>query len=156
MSPANIRKQLCQIGLTDEDKTLAMGQLSSKNSAFYFSAFSRISTYRTNIKVSNRIIDSIGLEGTSGKHPVQLPHARQCHVEQVTQELIQAGSERPQIARLHSLPGQPVPLLCHILCKEVLPYGEVELLVFRHCSFSCHWVSLKSLAPSSRHPRLRY
>lgn len=133
-----------------------MGQLSSKNSAFYFSALSRISTYRTNIKVSHRIIDSIGLEGTSEKHPIQLPLARQRHVEQVTQELIRVGSEHPQTARLHSLPGKPVPLLCHTLCKEVLPYVEVELLVFRQCSFSCHWVSLKSLAPSSCHPWLRY
>jgi len=56
------------------------------------------------------------LWGSSG--PTPLP--KQGHLEQAAQDLVQAGLEYLQ-RRIHSLPGQPVPVLCHLQREEVLP-----------------------------------
>ena len=52
---------------------------------------------------------------------------QQSHLEQVAQDLIQAGFEYPQRRRLHNLPGQPVPVLRHPQREEVLPHVQMEL-----------------------------
>jgi len=57
--------------------------------------------------------------------PVPLP--KQVHLEQAAQDLVQAGFEYQQRRRLHSLPGQPVPVLCHPQREEVLPHVQTEL-----------------------------
>ncbi|NXN34980.1 ARMC4 protein, partial [Rhinoptilus africanus] len=61
----------------------------------------------------------IGLEGTLVDHLVQPPCQSRASLEQVTQEHVQAGFECLQRQRLHHLPGQPVPGLCH-------PQGRFE------------------------------
>jgi len=48
--------------------------------------------------------------GSSG--PTLLP--KQGHPEQAAQDLVQAGLEYLHRRRLHNLPGQPVPVLCHL------------------------------------------
>jgi len=52
---------------------------------------------------------------------------RQGHLEQAAQDPVQAGLEYLQRRRLHNLPGQPVPVLCHAQSKEVLPHVQTEL-----------------------------
>ena len=61
----------------------------------------------------------MGLEGTSRDHRVQLP-AKAGFLQEVTQVGVQMGSEYLQ-RRLHSLFGQPVPVLCH-------PHSKKDLL----------------------------
>ena len=80
--------------------------------------------------------------GSSG--PTTLP--KQGHPEQVAQDLIQAGLEYLQRRRLHNLPGQPVPALCHPQSEEVplhvqtlLPYASV----YAQWPLSCRWAPLK-------------
>jgi len=86
------------------------------------------------------------LQGSSG--PTSL--LKQGHLEQVTQDLVQAGFEYPQ--RLHNLPGQPVPVLHHVRVKKFF-------LMFRRNFLCCSLCPLplvlslgtteKSLVPSS-------
>ena len=47
---------------------------------------------------------------------------KQGHLQQAAQDLVQAGPECLQRRRLHNLPGQPVPVLCHSQMEEVLPH----------------------------------
>ena len=54
------------------------------------------------------------------------PLPKQGHLQQAAQDLVQAGLEYLQ-RRLHSLPGQPVPVLRHPQSEEVLPHVQVEL-----------------------------
>jgi len=46
--------------------------------------------------------------------------------KQAAQNRVQAGPEYLQRRRLHSLPGQPVPVLCHPDSKDVLPRVQTE------------------------------
>lgn len=71
-----------------------------------------------------------GLEGTF-KDPLVHPLTRQGHLEQVTQECFQLGFEFECLhrGRLHDLPVQPVPGLCHPQREEFLPHAVVKLLV---------------------------
>jgi len=64
-----------------------------------------------------------GLCGSSS--PTPLP--KQGHLQQPAQDLVQAGLEYLQRRRLHSLPGQPVPVLRHPQIEEVLPHVQTEL-----------------------------
>jgi len=57
--------------------------------------------------------------------PTPLP--KQGHLERAAQDRVQAGLEYLQRRRLHSLPGQPVPVLCHPQREEVLPHIQTEL-----------------------------
>jgi len=43
--------------------------------------------------------------------PTPLP--KQNHLEQAAQNLVRMGLEYLQRRRIHNLPGQPVPVLCH-------------------------------------------
>ena len=88
---------------------------------------------------SIRKLASIELEGISQNHrmvgvgrdlcgsssPTLLP--KQGHPERAAQDLVQAGLEYLQRRRLHSLPGQPVPVLRHPQSEEVLPHVQLEL-----------------------------
>ena len=47
------------------------------------------------------------------------PPAKASSLDQATPVGIQAGLECLQRRRIHNLPGQPVPVLCHPLCEEV-------------------------------------
>ena len=53
------------------------------------------------------------------------------HVEHIAQDLIQVGLEYLQRRRLHNLPGQPAPGLCHPQREEVLPHVQTELPVLQ-------------------------
>ena len=55
------------------------------------------------------------------------PLLKQGHLQQTAQDLVQAGLEYLQRRRLHNLPGQPVPGLCHPQREEVLPHIQMEL-----------------------------
>ena len=80
----------------------------------------------------HRITEWQGLKGTSVGHLV-LP--KQGHLQQAAQGYAQAGFEYLQRRRLHHLPGQPVPVLCHPQREEVLPHVQMELCcVFRRVS----------------------
>jgi len=57
--------------------------------------------------------------------PTLLP--KQGHLQQAAQHRDQAGLEYLQRRRLHSLPGQPEPGLCHPQREEVLPHLQLEL-----------------------------
>jgi len=55
------------------------------------------------------------------------PLLKQGHLKQVSQDLVQAGFEYLQRRRLHNLPGQPVPVLCHPQSKVFLSRVQTEL-----------------------------
>jgi len=55
------------------------------------------------------------------------PLLKQGHPEQAEQDLVQVGLEYLQRRRLHHLPGQPGPGLCHPQREEVLPRVQLEL-----------------------------
>ena len=61
--------------------------------------------------------------------PSLLP--KQGYLQQDAQDLVQVGLEYLQRRRLHNLPGQPVPLLCHTQREEVLPHVQMELPVLQ-------------------------
>ena len=59
---------------------------------------------------------------------------KQGHLQQAAQDLVQVGLEYLQRRRLHSLPGQPVPVLRHTQREEVLPRVQTELLLLQFVS----------------------
>ena len=59
-----------------------------------------------------------------GSSPTSLP--KQGHLQQAAQDLVQAGLEYLQRRRLHSLSGQPVPVLHHPQSEAVLPHVQME------------------------------
>jgi len=59
--------------------------------------------------------------------PSPTPQPKQGHLQQAAQDCVQIGLEYLQRRRLHSLPGQPVPVLRHPQREEVLPYVQTEL-----------------------------
>jgi len=65
------------------------------------------------------------LQGNSGDHLVHLP-AEAGSVQQVVQESVEVDFEYLQKRRLHSLSGQPVPVLCPLCCSSgVLPLTSI-------------------------------
>ena len=52
---------------------------------------------------------------------------KQGHLQQAAQDLVQAGLQYLQRRGVHSLPGQPVPVLRHPQREEVLPRVQTEL-----------------------------
>ena len=65
------------------------------------------------------------------------PLPKQGHPEQAAQHRIQAGLEYLQRRRLHNLPGQPVPGLCHPQREEVLPHVQLELPLLQSVPVKC-------------------
>jgi len=59
------------------------------------------------------------------------PLLKQGHLQQAAQDFVQASLEYLQRWRIHSLPGQPVPGLCHPQSEEVLPHVHTELPVLQ-------------------------
>jgi len=55
------------------------------------------------------------------------PLTKHGHLQQVAQDLVQAGLEYLQRRRLHNHPGQPAPVLRHPQREEVLPHVQLEL-----------------------------
>jgi len=80
---------------------------------------------------SNSLILTESQHGRGWKRPLwvtqpnRLP--KQGHPEQAAQHRVQVGLEYLQRRRLHSLPGQPGPGLCHPQREEVLPHLQTEL-----------------------------
>jgi len=76
---------------------------------------------------SQRIIEWLGLEGTSRIIKLQPPcHRQGCQpphliLDQAAQGSIQPGFEHLQGWGIHSLSGQPVPAPHHSLCKKLPP-----------------------------------
>jgi len=58
------------------------------------------------------------------------------HLQQAAQDLVQAALEYLQRRRLHNLPGQPVPVLCHPQREEVLPHVQTELPMLQFVSIA--------------------
>jgi len=75
---------------------------------------------------NHQTTECLRLEGTSGVTQSN-PLPKQGHTEQAAQELVQEGLEYLQRRRLHNLPGQPVPVLCHPQSEEALPHLQLEL-----------------------------
>jgi len=67
----------------------------------------------------------VGRDLCGSSSPTPLP--KQGHLQEATQDLVQAGFEYLQRRRLHSLPGQPVPVLHHPQSEEILPHVQLEL-----------------------------
>jgi len=67
----------------------------------------------------------VGRDLCGSSSPTPLP--KQGHLEQAAQDLVQAGLEYLQRRRIHSLSGQPVPVLRHPQGEEVLPHVQLEL-----------------------------
>ena len=59
----------------------------------------------------NHRMVGIGRDLCGSSSPTLLP--MQGHLQQAAQDLVQVGLEYLQRRRLHNLPGQPVPVLCH-------------------------------------------
>jgi len=53
--------------------------------------------------------------------------AKQGHLQQAAEALVQVGLEYLQRRRLHNVPGQPGPGLRHSQREEVLPHVQTEL-----------------------------
>ena len=66
----------------------------------------------------------VGRDLCGSSSPTPLP--KQGHLQQAAQGLVQVGFEYLQRRRIHNLPGQPVPGLCHPQ-SEVLPHVQLEL-----------------------------
>ncbi|NXF41453.1 CENPK protein, partial [Nyctibius bracteatus] len=71
------------------------------------------------------------VEQLSRKRYFYSPLPKQVPLEQVAQGRVQAGFEYLQRSRLHNLPRQPVPVLCHPQSKEVFPHIQMELPMFQ-------------------------
>ena len=69
----------------------------------------------------------VGRDLCGSSSPTPLP--KQGLLQQAAQDLVQAGLEYLQRRRLHNLPGQPVPGLCHPQREEVLAHVQTELPV---------------------------
>jgi len=66
----------------------------------------------------------VGRDLCGSPSPTLLP--KQGSLQQAAQDLVQAGLEYLQRRRLHSLPGQPVPVLHHPQREEALPHVQME------------------------------
>jgi len=75
----------------------------------------------------NHRMVGVGRDLCGSSSPTLLP--KQGHLQQAAQGCVQAGLEYLQRRRLHSLPGQPVPVLRHPQREEVLPHLQMELPV---------------------------
>jgi len=90
--------------------------------------------------------------------PRPTPLLKQGRPEQAAQDHGQAGLEYLQRRRLHSLPGQPVPVLCHPQGEEVLPHVQMKLSLLQFVPIApCpvaghHW---KELGPIPLTPTLQ-
>jgi len=69
----------------------------------------------------------VGRDLCGSPSPTLLP--KQGHLQQAAQHRVQVGLEYLQRRRLHSLPGQPGPGLCHPQREEVLPHVQTEVPV---------------------------
>ena len=72
----------------------------------------------------NHRMFGVGRDLCGPSSPTLLP--KQGHLQQAAEDLVQAGLEYLQRRRLHNLPGQPVPVLCHAQREEVLPHVQME------------------------------
>jgi len=59
------------------------------------------------------------------------PLLKEGHLQQVAQDLVQAGLEYLQRRRIHNPSGQPFPVLHHPQREEVLPHVQLELPVLQ-------------------------
>jgi len=66
----------------------------------------------------------VGRDLCGSSSPTPLP--KQGHLQQAAQDLVQASLEYLQRRRIHHLPGQPVPVLCHPQREEILPHVQTE------------------------------
>ena len=64
------------------------------------------------------------------------PPQKQGHLEQAAEDLVQVGLEYLQRRRLHNLPGQPGPVLCHPQREEVLPRVQREFPLLQFVPFA--------------------
>ena len=78
----------------------------------------------SHIESQNHRIVGVGRDLCGSSSPTLLP--KQGHLQQAAQDLVQADLEHLQ-RRLHNLPGQPGPGLCHPQREEVLPHLQLEL-----------------------------
>ena len=77
----------------------------------------------------NHRMVGVGRDLCGSSSPTPLP--KQGHLQQAAEDLLQAGLEYLQRRRLHHLPGQPVPVLCHPQREKVLPHVQMELPVLQ-------------------------
>ena len=73
----------------------------------------------------NHRMVGVGRDLCGSSSPTLLP--KKGHLQQASEDLLQAGTEYLQRRRFHNLPGQPVPGLRHPQREEVLPHVQTEL-----------------------------
>ena len=79
------------------------------------------------IDSQNHRMLGVGRDLCESSSPTPVP--KQGHLEQIAQDLVQAGLEYLQRRRIHNLSGQPVPVLRHPQREEVPPHVQTELPV---------------------------
>ena len=72
---------------------------------------------------------------------------KKAHLQQAAQDLVQVGLGYLQRRRLHPLPGQPVPGLCHPQSEEVLPQNY-SVIYWTHTVFGKNKILVAPYAPS--------
>jgi len=72
----------------------------------------------------------VGRDLWRSSSPTSLP--KQVHLQQAAQDLVQAGFEYLQRRRLHNTSEQPVPVLHHPQCKDVLTHVQLELPMLQY------------------------
>jgi len=99
----------------------------------------------------NHRMVGVGRDLCGSSSPTLLP--KQGHLQQAAQDLVQVGLEYLQRRRLHSLPGQPVPVLRHSVKKFFLMF-RWNFSCFRLCPVPL--LLLLGIAEKSSAPPFRY
>ena len=93
------------------------------------------------VDIGLQITESQNCGGWKGPQEIieSKPPAKAGSLQYFAQVGIQTGLEYLQRRRLHSLSGQPVPVVCQHYCKEVLLHVSTELPMFKfQVSLSYH------------------
>jgi len=82
---------------------------------------------------------------------------REGSIQQATQVGAKAGLEYLQRRRIHNLPGQPIPVLCHPQCEEVPLHIGAELPMLQFVADDLSTQTAEKRMPMSPSlPHLRY
>lgn len=95
---------------------------------FFMENQSGSGVFSQQLPVNYRTTERIRLEGTTGRHVLQLPCSATVFLEHITQDSVQIQTVLAylQWGRLHNLARQAVPVWSYLHSKELLPDIRVE------------------------------